>query len=314
MPRPLRLEAEGAVYHVIARGNERKAVFRDDRDRQAYLDRLIRCRERFGLRLLAFCLMGNHLHLAVERGPVKLSRVMLTVQSGYTQWFNRRHGRVGHLFQGRYKAFLVEKDRYLLALLRYIHRNPLEAGLVERAEQFAWSSDRYYRRGKGPAWLDLNRVLPMLGPTHGLAVSRYRRLMAEEEAESYESLPGYARAIKGEKAFAQRILREAGETPIPISTLTEAAVATVVARTLGVRLEQMKSARRNREVSRARIVAAYLGREVGALPVSRMARYFGREESTLVRGVLSLEEKLEHDAALRRQLLRMGEVVGADNT
>jgi REP element-mobilizing transposase RayT len=314
MPRPLRLEAEDAVYHVIARGNERKAVFRDDRDRQAYLDRLIRCRERFGLRLLAFCFMGNHLHLAVERGPVKLSRVMLTVQSGYTQWFNRRHGRVGHLFQGRYKAFLVEKDRYLLALLRYIHRNPLKAGLVERAEQFAWSSDRYYRRGKGPEWLDLDRVLPMLGPTHGLAVSRYRRLMAEEEGESYESLPGYARAIKGEKAFAQRILREAGETPIPISTLTEATVATIVARTLGVRVEQMKSARRNREVSRARIVAAYLGREVGALPVSRMARYFGREESTLVRGVLSLEEKLEHDAALRRQLLRMGEVVGAYNT
>lgn len=314
MPRPLRLEAEDAVYHVIARGNERKAVFRDDRDRQAYLDRLIRCRERFGLRLLAFCLMGNHLHLAIERGPVKLSRVMLTVQSGYTQWFNRRHRRVGHLFQGRYKAFLVEKGRYLLALLRYIHRNPLEAGLVERAEQFAWSSDRYYRRGKGPEWLDLDRVLPMLGPTHGLAVSRYRRLMAEEEAESYESLPGYARAIKGEKAFAQRILREAGETPIPISTLTEASVAAIVAKTLGVRLEQMKSARRNREASRARIMAAYLGREVGALPVSRMARYFGREESTLVRGVLSLEEKLEHDAALRRQLVRISEVVGADNT
>src|SRR5450759_1799548 len=80
MPRPLRLEAEGAVYHVIARGNERKAVFRDDRDRQEYLDRLIRCRERFGLRVLAFCLMGNHLHLAVERGPTKLSRVMLALQ------------------------------------------------------------------------------------------------------------------------------------------------------------------------------------------------------------------------------------------
>jgi REP element-mobilizing transposase RayT len=103
MARPLRLEAEGAVYHVIARGNERKAVFRDDRDRQEYLDRLIRCHERFGLRVLAYCLMGNHLHLAVERGPVTLSCVMLALQSAYTQWFNRRHGRVGHLFQGRYR-------------------------------------------------------------------------------------------------------------------------------------------------------------------------------------------------------------------
>ncbi len=214
MPRLLRLEAEGAVYHVSARGNERKAVFRDDRDRQAYLDRLIRCRERFGLRFLAYCLMGNHLHLSVERGPGRLSRVMLAVQSGYTQWFNRRHGRVGHLFQGRYSSFLVEKDRYLLALLRYIHRNPLEAGLVERTEDFAWSSDRCYRRGRGPEWLDLDRVLPILGPVRRLAVSRYRRLVEDEESESYESLTSHARAINGEEAFAERILREAGKKPI----------------------------------------------------------------------------------------------------
>src|SRR5713101_837764 len=175
MPRPLRLEAEGAAYHVIARGNERKLVFRDDRDRKEYLDRLIRCRERFGLRLLAYCLMGNHLHLAVERGPALLSRVMLALQSGYTQWFNRRHGRVGHLFQGRYKAFLIEKERYLLALVRYIHRNPLEAGLARRAHEYEWSSDRYYRRGKGPEWLDLDVVLALFGRGGKIAVARYRR-------------------------------------------------------------------------------------------------------------------------------------------
>jgi putative transposase len=304
MPRPLRLEAEGAVYHVIVRGNERKAVFRDDRDRQAYLDRLIRCRERFGLRLLAFCLMGNHVHLAVERGPVRLSRVMLALQSGYTQWFNRRHGRVGHLFQGRYKAFLVEKDRYVLALLRYIHRNPVEARLVERVEQFAWSSDRYYRRGRGPDWLDLDCVLPLLGPTRRVAVSKYRRLMGEEEGESYESLRSYAQAIKGGEAFAQRVLQEAGE-PIRKAALTEATVASVVARELGLRLEDLRSERRHRDASRARIVAAYLGRAVSALPVSRMARYFGRDESTLVRGVLKLEEKLKSDTSLRRRLVRL---------
>ena len=119
MARVLRLEGEGAVYHVIVRGNERKAVFRDDEDRRAYLDRLAKYRERFGFRLLAFCLMGNHIHLAIERGPTRLSRVMLALQSSYAQRFNRRHNRVGHLFQGRYKAFLIEKDRYLLALIRY---------------------------------------------------------------------------------------------------------------------------------------------------------------------------------------------------
>ena len=119
MARPTRLEAEGAVYHVIGRGNERKAIFRDDRDREAYLERLERYRERFGFRLYAFCLLDNHVHLALERGPVRLSRVMLALHGSYSQFFNRRHGRVGHLFQGRFKAFLVEKDRYLLALIRY---------------------------------------------------------------------------------------------------------------------------------------------------------------------------------------------------
>ena len=92
------------------------------------------------------------------------SRVMLTLQSAYAQGFNRRHGHVGHLLQGRYKAFLVEKDRHLLALVRYIHENPVKAGLVALVNQYAWSSDRYYRRGKGPDWLDLDVVLPLVRP------------------------------------------------------------------------------------------------------------------------------------------------------
>ena len=198
----------------------------------------------------------------------------------------------------------MEKDRYALALLRYIHRNPVEARLVERAEQYAWSSDRYYRRGRGPDWLDLGSVLPLLGPTRRVAVSRYRRLMGEEEGESYEDLRSYAQAIKGDQAFAQRVLQEAGE-PIRKAALTEATVASVVAGELGLRLKDLRSQRRHREASQARIEAAYLGRAVSALPVSRMARYFGRDESTLVRGVLKLEEKLKKDTSLRRRLVRL---------
>jgi putative transposase len=304
MARPLRLEAEGAVYHVIARGNERKAVFRDDRDRQEYLDRLIRCRDRFGLRVLAFCLMGNHLHLAVERGPAKLSRVMLALQSSYTQWFNRRHGRVGHLFQGRYKALLIEKDRYLLALVRYIHRNPLEAGLSARAEDYAWSSDRYYRARKPPDWLDVDRVFPLLGPTQRVAAARYRRLMGDEVEETYEDVQSYAQAIKEDKAFAERVLRESGVPPI-VGRLTEAKVVSVVAAGFGVRVSDLLGGGRQRSLSRARNIAAYIGRAAGGIPVARMVRYFGREESTLARGVVRLEEILAKKPALRRSVARL---------
>jgi putative transposase len=246
--------------------------------------------------------MGNHLHLAVERGPVKLSRVMLALQSAYTQWFNRRHGRVGHLFQGRYKSFLVEKDRYLLALVRYIHRNPVEAGLARRAQDYAWSSDRYYRRGRAPEWLDVDRVLPLLGASRRIAGARYRRLMGEEVAESYEGLQSYAQAIKGDEAFAQRTMREAGRSKCRVRVLTEAQVVSGVAGGLGMKPRELMRAGRQRAESRARLIAAYLGRAIGGIPVSRTAKYFGREESTFVRGVLRLEEKLRTDANLRRQV------------
>jgi hypothetical protein len=248
--------------------------------------------------------MGNHLHLAVERGPAMLSRVMLALQSGYTQWFNRRHGRVGHLFQGRYKAFLIEKERYLLALVRYIHRNPVEAGLARRPQDYAWSSDRYYRRGRGPEWLDADHVLPLLGATRRIAVARYRKLMGEEVEETYESLKAYARAIKGDELFAERLLREAGVAPV-VRRLTEAKIASAVAAGLGVRLEDLGSGSRQRALSGARLIAAYLGRAISGIPVSRMAKYFGREESTFVRGVLRLEERLTTDTDLRKDVARL---------
>ena len=149
MARPLRVAVVGGLYHVIVRGNERRNVFRDDADRSRYLSRLAFYREKFSFRVLAYCLMDNHVHLAIETGKVPLPRIMAGLQSSYTQYFNRRHQRSGHLFQGRYKAFLVEKDRYGLALLRYIHENPVRARVVERAEDFGWSSDRSYRRSHG---------------------------------------------------------------------------------------------------------------------------------------------------------------------
>ena len=307
------MEAEGAVYHVIARGNERKAVFRDDRDRQEYLDRLIRCRERFGLKLLAYCLMGNHLHLAVERGSTSLSRVMLALQSSYTQWFNRRHGRVGHLFQGRYKAFLVERDRYLLALVRYIHRNPLGAGLASRTQDYAWSSDRYYRLSKSPKWLYVEGVLPLLGPTRRVATARYRKLMGEDVANDYEHVESYAQAIKGDKAFADRVLDEAGKSPL-VKRITEARVASAVASALGLRLADLMSGGRQRAASRGRHIAAFLGRAACGIPVARMARYFGREESTFVRGVLRLEGNMREDSALRRSVGRLEKAIRSLNT
>jgi putative transposase len=306
MVRPLRLEAEGGVYHVIGRGNERKAIFRDDRDREAYLERLERYRERFGFRLYAFCLLDNHVHLALERGPVRLSRVMLALHGSYSQFFNRRHGRVGHLFQGRFKAFLVEKDRYLLALIRYIHENPVKAKIVERPELYLWSSDRFYRRGKGPEWLDLERVLAMLGRKRKAAVRAYRRLMGEPLEEPYEHLREIGQAVKGGEDFAIRAFRRAGEKPARRLGLTERQVAEVVAHALGFAVSQLQTSSRRRELAKARTLAAYLARREARIAVARMAKFFDRDESTLNRNVVRLEEEIASNSKLARLVEQLG--------
>jgi REP element-mobilizing transposase RayT len=309
MVRPLRIEFPGALYHVIARGNERRAVFRDDADREFYQRRLAHYREKFGFFVWAYCLMDNHVHLGLEMGKVPLSRVMAGLQTSYTQYFNRRHRRAGHLFQGRYKAFLVEKDRYAVAMVRYIHENPVVAGMVKRANEFAWSSDRYFRRGEGPAWLDLDRVLPLLGRTRPAAAAAYRRLMREEPAQPYDELPAHGQVVKGGETFADRVMAEAAEPPPIRKKLRLDIAASVVSRGEDVSLVEMKGTGRGRRASRARLLTAWLGRDVGGLSLSRAARFFGRDPSTFARGVGELEEAMAKDAALRARVARLAREV-----
>jgi putative transposase len=311
MARPLRVEVAGGLYHVIVRGNERKSVFRDDADRRGYLERLAFYRGKFGFRLVGYCLMDNHVHLAIERGKFPLSRIMAGLQSSYTQYFNRRHGRVGHLFQGRYKAFLVEKDRYALALLRYIHENPVKAGIVERPEEYAWSSDRFYRRGRGPEWLDVDGMLAMLGNRRSAAVRGYRRLMREGVEEPYEELRSFGQAVKGEEAFANRMLESIGEPPVLRRGLTVEAVGREVARLEGVSLVKMRGVGRDRRASRARLMVAWVGRQVGGISIARSAKYFSRDTSTMAKGLVRLEEARAAQPLLRQRLQRLRRMLTA---
>jgi putative transposase len=302
MARWLRIEVPGGLYHVIARGNERRAIFRDDADRRRYVDRVAHYREKFGFQFLAYCLMDNHVHLAIETGKIPLSKIMAGLQSSYTQYFNRRHDRVGHLFQGRYKAFLVEEDPYALALLRYIHENPVKAKVVERPEQYAWSSDQFYRKGRGPEWLDCDRVLRMLGRGRSAAAREYRRLMREPVEEPYEDVPSWGGAVKGEESFADRVLQRVGEPAVVPRGLTVERIARRVAHEEGIDSRRLGSPSRNREASRARLMTAWLAREVGRIPVAQSARFFGRAASTMINGLNRLDEAMKTDPGLRRAL------------
>lgn len=217
---------------------------------------------------------------------------MLSLQGSYTQWFNVRHGRVGHLFQGRYKALLVDRDRYLLALVRYIHENLVKARVVERPQEYRWSSDRYYRRGGAPDWLDLDGMLAQFGRGRAAAARRYRRFMGEPAESPYEQVETHGGTVKSEEEFAQATFRTLGEFVPKRRGISIARVAAAVAREHEVETAALGRPGRYRGLSQLRALKALVAREVAGQSVASVARYFHREESTLVRRVLKLEQEM----------------------
>jgi putative transposase len=187
MARPLRIEFPGALYHVTSRGDRREPIYRRDDDRRLHLAIIGQALQRFGACLWAYCLMPNHYHLVLQTPLPNLSRAMRHINGVYTQAFNRRHGVAGHLFQGRFKAILVDGDAYLLTLCRYVERNPVAAGLVQHAEDWPWSSCRSHLGATRPMpGLDTDSLHALLlGRTASTradrieAVRRYRAMLDE---------------------------------------------------------------------------------------------------------------------------------------
>ena len=179
MARPLRLEFAHGLYHVTSRGDGREDIYREDADRELFLAVLSDTVDRFNWMIHAYCLMGNHYHLLIETPDGNLSKGMRQLNGVYTQRFNRKHQRVGHVFQGRYKAIIVQKDSYLLELARYIVLNPVRAEMVRSARDWPWSSYRATAdMAEAPNWLTMDIILAQFGQKRGLAVAAYRSFVA----------------------------------------------------------------------------------------------------------------------------------------
>ncbi|HEY4485197.1 MAG TPA: transposase [Nitrospiria bacterium] len=180
MARPLRVEYAGALYHVTSRGNARKPIFKDEEDRKTFLRLLDRVNQRFHWLCHAYCLMDNHYHLVIETPEGNLAKGMRQINGVYTQAFNRRHRRVGHLFQGRYKAILVERESYLLEVCRYVVLNPVRAKAIGKPEAWRWSSYRGTGGLEKPqACLTTDWILGQLGTGRTEAARRYREFVRE---------------------------------------------------------------------------------------------------------------------------------------
>ena len=182
MVRPLRIEYPGAVYHITSRGDRREPIAKDDIDRTAFLAIAGHALERFDAHAWAYCLMGNHYHLVLRTREANLSRLMRHINGVYTQTFNRRHQLTGHLFQGRFKAILVDSDSYLLEVCRYVDLNPVRAHMVDHPDAYRWSSYRVLAGlADRPDWLDVNSVHEQLAPGNSAAYAsaKYAQFVAE---------------------------------------------------------------------------------------------------------------------------------------
>jgi len=180
MARPLRIEYAGALYHVTSRGDRRENIYQEDDDRELWLEIFSQVCSRFNWRCHAWCLMDNHYHIVIETIEGNLSQGMRQLNGVYTQKSNRKHGRVGHVFQGRYKAILIEKEAYLLELSRYVVLNPVRAGMVNDIEDWGWSSySAMIEKGLLPEWLETDWLLSQFGSSKKEAIIAYKNFVRE---------------------------------------------------------------------------------------------------------------------------------------
>lgn len=312
MARPLRVQYPGALYHVTARGNERKAIFRTDADRERFLAVLAQGVERYRLRLHAYVLMDNHYHLLVETEEANLSLALRHLNGVYTGFFNRAHDRVGHLFQGRFKAIVVDKQSYLLELSRYIHLNPVRIRQPHSLTRYPWSSYwDYIGRRAAPAWLTRAAVLGEVGGTGRQAEQRYRSFV-EEGAKGGVASPWervVAQVALGDERFVARLRRRvatAAHREVPSRRqLAERPSWGAIERAVRASAATLKTLATGRRSEPVRAVLMYLGRERGGLSLRDVARLVGREEATVSQQARRVAERRRTDGRWDRAIARI---------
>jgi len=313
MSRPLRIEWEGGFYHITARGNEKRPIFRIEKDFLRFVSRFERIHERHGIVIHAYVLMTNHYHLLLETPRANLSAALHDLNTAYTNYFNRRHDRVGHLFQGRYRSIVVEKDPYLLELSRYIHLNPVRAGMVKRPEAYRWSSYPSYLSSEYcPEWLRREDILGQMDKSPVKGRRKYRQFVEEglgrEIRDPLKAVMGGI-ALGGETFWEEvrnRVqgLQERNEVPAlrEIHRKTEAGmIVEKVASFYGIPADRIT--RLEHPLHRGTQVAMYLARKKTDLSLNEIAAIFGKRHYTAVSvAYRRVEAKRQRDQRFDREL------------
>lgn len=304
MARKPRIEFPHAFYHVIARGNQRQKVFWKNEDYEDYLSRLKLYRDKFDFAIYAYCLMPNHVHLLIETGDVPLSKIMQSLQFSYTQSFNRRHKKVGHLFQGRYKAIVCDKDAYLLELIRYIHLNPARSKLVNKPQEYRWSSHWEY---VGEPVIIEACAIGLFGRSKASAINSYSKFvqdgLKEGHRKDYYKLKD--QRVLGENEFAEELIKKAegwqgGYWNLEMSEIIEKTCEAFGADTL-----LLKSVRRGRKEALARGVVALLAKKLCGTTLRKAGELFNRNEQGMSYLLRMVEIKTAADDAFAKKLAEL---------
>lgn len=323
MPRQPRLDVPGALHHIMVRGINKSKIFDDEQDKTRFLERLGQSVADGEASVYAWVLMDNHVHILFKSGRDGISSVMRRLLTWYAQYFNRRHGRSGHLFENRYKSILCDEERYLLALVQYIHLNPIRAkivGTIEQLDRYPWTGHRAIIGKTSCDWMDTNAVLAQFGARKKKAISEYRRFVREEIGKGKNSaltggglirsqggwsqvlsMRGKGRKeesderILGDGSFVHGILKEAEEKQLrQIKLRRKGRTITDILREecgkIGVGEEELRQGNRRPRVCEVRLAIARRSREELGLTGAEIARHLGVNTSSINRALARVDD------------------------
>ena len=312
MARPLRIQYPDAWYHVMNRGRSRTQIFCSREDYTAFVELLKDASSLWKVRIVGYCLMSNHYHLLIQTPQANLSRCMRHINGLYTQYFNRTYKSDGQLFRGRYKSIVIDGDSYLLELVRYIHRNPLNAGLVKSLEDYSWSSHRaYISKGNEGNWLHKDFVLSMLEENKSKRRQTYLDFMKQEESETLRTLYGKKKLplLLGAKDFIDDIRQKyhdktsVKEVPqVKELFLDKSKIEKAVCGVYQIEVNDILKSRRG-NYNEARNVAIYVIRKHAGASLKDIGFRFGMNSYTSVSSVIMrIKQVMDRDKKLRQRI------------
>ena len=302
MARPYRLQAEGCFYHITSRGDGHQAIYLSDKDRNKFLAYLVTAKERFKFYLHAYCLMSNHYHLFLETTQPNLSRIMQYINTAYTIYSNVKRNKSGHLFQGRFKSVLVEADSYFAELTRYIHLNPVRAGIVDSPEKYRWSSYQAYLQGRGDGVVDIDRVKQFLD----MDLKHYRQFVQDPKISPNPLKNVYAGFILGGVKFIKDKLsqlqaevesRDFAHKRAIKNIIKPEAIIKVVADYFKISPDDLRYSKKRPLM--ARQIAIYFIRRKTGLTNAQIGILFRMKPQAVSMAALGFEKKAEQDHKLK---------------